>query len=77
MAEVRDLSLMLLGKHVWRHLTQCDEVHSKMVLRRDQYSSSLSNVREQAYSAVLDLTQLEGYPDLGGAVWQKGLPLET
>ena len=76
MAEVCDLSLMLLGKHVWRHLTRCDEVRSKMVLRRDQHGSSLSNVREQAYSAVLDLTQLESYPDLGRAVWQKGLPLE-
>ena len=36
---------------MWRHLTQCDEVRSKTVLRRDQYSSSLSNVREQAYSS--------------------------
>lgn len=67
---------MLLGRHVWRQLTLCDEVRSKAVLRRDQYSSSPSNVREQAYSAVLGLTQLESYPDLGRAAWQKGLPLE-
>lgn len=63
MAEVRDLSLMLLGKHVWRHFTG-------LTVRPcwDQSSSSLSNVRGQADSALLDPSTLsECYPPLGRA----------
>lgn len=48
MAEVHDLSLMLLGKHVWRHFAGLT-----VRLCWDQ-ASSLSNVRGQADSALLD-----------------------
>lgn len=48
-AEVRDLSLMLLGKHVWRHFPGLT-----VRLCWDQSSSSLSSVRGQADSALLD-----------------------
>lgn len=47
MAEVRDLSLMLLGKHVWRHFTGLTGRPCW-----DQPSCSLSNVRGQADSAL-------------------------
>lgn len=59
MAEVRDLSLMLLGKHVWRHFTGLPARPCW-----DQFSSSLSNVRGQADSALLHAHR-QGYPLLG------------
>lgn len=57
MAAVHDLSLMLLGKHVWRHFTG-------LTVRPCWDQCSLSNVRGQADSALLD-PRSQCYPLLG------------
>lgn len=71
MAGVRDLSLMLLGKHVWRHLTGCDVVGSEMVLRSAQQPSEQCERTSSFSGPGLDM---RGAP--GRAAWQEGLPLE-